>query len=56
MSNDDVKYFEKRAIEERERAAAATDPCARKAHEKIAEEYERLARGAEEPALRVLAE
>jgi hypothetical protein len=55
MSDDDMKYFERRAKEERAIAAAATDRCARQAHERIAAEYEKIAKGVEEPALRVVA-
>lgn len=55
MSDDDMKYFERRAKEERAMAAAASDSCARQAHERIAAEYEKIASGAEEPVLRVAA-
>jgi hypothetical protein len=41
MSGYDMKYFERRAKEERAMAAAATDRCARQAHERIAAEYEK---------------
>lgn len=56
MSDDDMNYFERRAREERERAAVAADICARKAHERIAAEYELLAKGVEQPTLRIVAE
>ena len=44
MSEDDISYFERRAGEERQRASDAKDPAAKKAHERIAEEYERIVR------------
>jgi hypothetical protein len=55
MSDDDVKYFQRRAIEERERAESAVDPCARRAHQCIATEYERIAKANHEPTLSVVA-
>ncbi len=55
MSDNDVKYYTRRAQEERRLAASATEKCARNAHERIATEYELIARGAEEPALRIVA-
>jgi len=42
MLQNDMRYFQRRAREERERADAAVDPCARQAHHRIAVEYERL--------------
>jgi hypothetical protein len=55
MSDKDVNYYQKRAEQERELAAAATDPCARMAHERIATEYETRAKREGEPALRIVA-
>jgi len=46
MSEDTPTYFNRRAREERRHAEAAIDPCARRAHQRIAAEYERRA-GAE---------
>ncbi len=43
MIEDSLDYFRRRAREERERAETATDSCARKAHARIAAEYERRA-------------
>lgn len=54
MPEDTPDYFRRRAHEEREHAKAATDSCARQAHERIAAEYERLAGGATEPQLRAV--
>lgn len=51
MSEDDTEYFQRRVIEERGRAAAATDMCARKAHERVAAEYVLIAQRAEQPML-----
>lgn len=56
MLQDDLHYYLRRAREERERAGAATDPCARQAHERIATEYERLARHAESNEPRMVAQ
>jgi hypothetical protein len=56
MSEDDMEFFQRRAIEEYERATAATDMCAHKVHERIAAEYELIAQGAEQPILRAAAE
>lgn len=44
MSEDDVKYFQRRAEEERQRAADAQDSCAQKAHQQIADAYDRIVR------------
>ncbi len=55
MSDEDMNYFERRAREQRDHAAAAADMCARKAHERIAAEYELIARGDAEPTLRIVA-
>jgi hypothetical protein len=41
-------YHSARAAEERRLAEAAADPNARAAHERLAEQYERLARGGAE--------
>jgi hypothetical protein len=41
MSDNDLRYFQRRAQEERAAADEASDPCARKAHEDIADAYER---------------
>ena len=41
----DLDYYRTRAAEERARAAAASDPAARRAHEEMAERYERVAAG-----------
>lgn len=43
MIEDGPEYFRRRAREERERAEAAADSCARRAHERIAREYQRRA-------------
>jgi hypothetical protein len=51
MSDDDVKYLLKRAAEERERAAAATNVNARKVHESAVAEYERRATETKGPSL-----
>lgn len=56
MSVDDVQYFQRRAKEERQRAAEAKDPCAKQAHQRIANEYERLARADNQAELRVVAQ
>lgn len=45
MSEDDVRYFQKRATEERASASSSTNKCARKVHESAAVEYERRASG-----------
>ena len=52
MAEDGTEYFRRRAREERERADAAADSCARRAHERIAAEYERRLRHATEPTPR----
>lgn len=44
MSEDDARYFQRRAEEERRCAAEATDPCTKHAHQRIANEYGRIAR------------
>lgn len=41
----DIDYYRTRAAEERARAAAATDPAVRCAHEQMAARYERGAAG-----------
>lgn len=41
----DLDYYRTRAAEERARAEAATDPAVRRAHEQLAERYERIAAG-----------
>ena len=41
----DIDYYRTRAAEERARAAAAADPAVRRAHEAMAERYERGAAG-----------
>jgi hypothetical protein len=55
MSGFDMKYFERRAKEERAMAAAATDRFARQAHERIAAKYEKIASGVNDPMLRIVA-
>jgi hypothetical protein len=40
MSMDDVEYYRRRAIEERERAARADHPEAARAHQDLARHYE----------------
>ncbi|MGV3479609.1 MAG: hypothetical protein ACO1O3_06650 [Sphingobium sp.] len=55
MAEDGTEYFRRRAREERERADAAADSCARRAHERIAAEYERRIRHATEPKPRPVA-
>lgn len=42
-SSDDLDYFNRRAFEERSRAAKAADPSVRQTHLKMAAEYERRA-------------
>jgi hypothetical protein len=56
MLQDDMRYFERRAREERERAEAASDPCAHLAHRRFAAEYERRAAAAADIKPRVMAE
>lgn len=56
MLQDDMRYFQRRAREERERAEAAADPCARQAHRRIAAEYERLVGPMETNQPRMMAE
>jgi Tfp pilus assembly protein PilF len=41
----DIDYYRTRAAEERARAAMATDPAVRRAHEAMAARYERGAAG-----------
>ena len=41
----DLDYYRTRATVERARAAAATDPAVRRAHQAMAERYERVAAG-----------
>jgi hypothetical protein len=55
MSDDDVRYFRERAQEERRLAELATNVCARRAHERIANEYDRISTIAESPTLRIVA-
>jgi hypothetical protein len=43
-----LDYHSARAAEERRRAEIAADPNARAAHERLAEQYERLAKGGAE--------
>jgi hypothetical protein len=52
----DQEYLRRRAEEERERSAAAADPCAKKSHDDMANEYARLAATGAEPELTVLAQ
>ena len=47
MSIDDVEYYRRRAIEERERAAKADSHEAAKAHQDLARHYEELVARAE---------
>jgi hypothetical protein len=54
MPENTPDYFRRRAREEREHAKAATDSCARQAHERIAIEYERVAGEVIEPQLRAV--
>jgi hypothetical protein len=54
MSDDDVRYFQRRAEEERRRAADAKDPCARTAHQQIADAYDRIVRANNAIELRVV--
>lgn len=56
VSDDDVSYFKRRAAEERQRAADAKDLCARQAHQRIAKEYERIARADNPIELRVISQ
>jgi hypothetical protein len=42
MSLDDVDYYRRRALEERELAAKADNPEAANAHQKLAKHYEGL--------------
>ena len=42
MSVDDVAYYRRRALQERELAEQATTPEAAKAHEELAKSYEGL--------------
>lgn len=55
MTEDDVRYFQRRAQEERQRAQEAADKCAKQAHLRIANEYERIAREGNPVELRVVA-
>jgi len=43
MSTDDVAYYQARAIEELDRAAASTDPNVARVHLELANRYEALA-------------
>lgn len=45
MWSDDKVYYQKRAMEERERAAASEDNCVALAHRKMADAYERRLSG-----------
>lgn len=56
MSDDDMKYFTRRAQEERELEARASDPCARAAHAEIAARYERLVAEKAKPELKAVAQ
>ncbi len=47
MSMDDVDYYRRRAIEERERSAKAENPEAAKAHQDLARHYEGIVARAE---------
>lgn len=40
MSLDDIEYYSRRALEERERAANADNPEAANAHQELARHYE----------------
>jgi hypothetical protein len=42
-TENDIAYFAKRALQERDSADQANDPCARQTHLRMAEEYERRA-------------
>ena len=44
MTSDDADYYVKRADTERAMARASTNPCARRVHEELAENYEALVR------------
>lgn len=48
MSLNDVDYFRRRAMEERQRAAAATTPEAAGIHQELARQYEDLLASADE--------
>jgi hypothetical protein len=54
MSEDDARYFQRRAEEERRRAAEAAEPCAKQVHLRIASEYARKARADNPIDLRVV--
>lgn len=56
MSEDDARYFQRRAEEEFQRAANATDVCAKQAHQRIADEYKRIARAENAIDLRAVPE
>jgi hypothetical protein len=45
MSPQDVEYYERRALEEREKAKLTNDTAVARVHVDMAEEYERRARG-----------
>ena len=47
MSLDDVEYYRRRALEERERAASAENSEAANAHQELARHYEGLVARAE---------
>ena len=51
MSDLDKGYFARRAIEEAERAAAASDPKSRSAHEKLQRAYAERASVGERPGV-----
>ena len=53
MSNSDKDYYRVRALEERDRAAAANEPNIAAIHRDLAEKYEALAKDVEvRPMLR----
>lgn len=47
MSLDDIEYYRRRALEERERAANAESPEASNAHQELARHYEGIVARAE---------
>jgi hypothetical protein len=47
MSLDDLEYYRRRALEERERAAKADSPEAANAHQELARHYEGILARAE---------
>lgn len=52
MSLDDVKYYRRRALEERQRAAEAQVAEAANAHQELARHYEKLVARADMSPLR----